>query len=292
MLTPDLLRRIRRIEFRTRRLVRNSFSGAYHSLYKGRGLAFAAVRPYLPGDDVRLIDWKVTARAREPFIRQYTEERELTVMLVMDASPSVFFGTQDRQKRDLAAELGAVLAYTAISNGDKVGLILFSDQVEHYIPPRKGRNHILRLIRDLLTVQPSGRGTDLAAALQVVNRAVPTGAIVFLLSDFLMAGASYARDLGITGKQHQTIAIVVSDPLETAFPTVGIMGLRDAESGQVEWVDTASPTWQRDFQAQQARLRQERDQTLTRAGVARIDLPPDGDYVKALTVFFQQQGRQ
>lgn len=292
MLTPDMLRRIRRIELRIRRLVRNSFAGAYHSLYKGRGLAFTSVRPYIPGDDVRAIDWKVTARAGEPFIRQYVEERELTVMLVIDGSASVLFGTMDRQKRDFAAELGAVLAYTAISNNDKAGLLIFSDKVEHYIPPRKGRNHILRLIRDLLTIQTGGKGTNLALALQTVNRLLHPGAIVFLLSDFLMETQSYFRDLSITGQQHETIAILLSDPLEESIPGVGVMGLRDSESGDVHWIDTSSAAWQREFRQKRERFRQERIQTFHRAGVSQIEIPPDGDYVRALTMFFQQGQRR
>jgi uncharacterized protein (DUF58 family) len=292
MLTPDMLRRIRRIELRTRRLVRNSFAGAYHSLYKGKGLAFSSVRPYVPGDDIRAIDWKVTARAGEPFIRQYVEERELTLMLVIDGSASVLFGTTDRQKRDFAAELGAVLAYTAISNNDRAGLLIFSDHVEHYIPPLKGRNHVLRLIRDLLTVQTSGKGTELSQALRTVNRLLHPGAIVFLLSDFLMDSASYARDLSVTGQQHETIAIVLSDPLEETIPEVGLMGLRDVETGDVQWVDTNSAAWQQQFRRQRKQFLQERDAALNRAGVSQIEIPPDGDYIRALTRFFQQGRRQ
>jgi uncharacterized protein (DUF58 family) len=175
MLTPLLLRRIRRIELRTRRLVHNIFSGAYESIYKGRGLAFNTVRPYVPGDDVRSIDWKVTARAGEPYIKEFVEERELTLMLVIDGSASVLFGTQDMQKRDFAAELGSILAYAANSNNDRAGLIIFSDNVEHYIPPRKNRNHILRLIRDLLTYETKGTGTNMSSALRTVNRVLRPG---------------------------------------------------------------------------------------------------------------------
>jgi uncharacterized protein (DUF58 family) len=289
MLTPDVLRRIRRIEFKTRRLVTNAFAGAYHSVYKGRGLSFAAVRPYVPGDDVRSIDWKVTARTGEPFIRQHVEERELTVMLVIDGSASVLFGTIDRQKRDFAAELGAALAYMAITNNDRAGLLIFSDKVEHYVPPRKGRKHILRLIRDLLTIETSGNGTDLAQALRTLNRVLPSGAIIFLLSDFLMSNETYYQDLAITARNHELNVVILSDPLEESFPEVGMMGLRDAETGAIQWVDTASSQWQQQFRQQQRQFAQERDLVLKRAGVARIDIPPDGDYARALSLFFHQQ---
>ncbi|MCU0511882.1 MAG: DUF58 domain-containing protein [Anaerolineae bacterium] len=288
MLTPELLRRIRRIELRTRRLVHNAFAGAYHSRYKGRGLAFSSVRPYVPGDDVRAIDWKVTARTGEPFIRQYVEERELTVMLVLDGSASVLFGTVDRQKRDFAAELGAILAYAAISNQDKVGLLIFSDHIEHYIPPRKGRKHILRLIRDLLLVETSGRGTDMGQALQTVNRLLPAGAIVFIISDFLMDSAAYARQLALTAQQHDTIVMVLRDPLEETIPAVGLLLLRDAETGAVQAVDTSSAAWQQAFRQQRAAFVQERAAAFRRAGVSEVDLPPDGDVVRALTRFFRQ----
>ncbi len=289
MLTPDVLRRIRRIEFKTRRLVINAFAGAYHSVYKGRGLSFAAVRPYVPGDDVRSIDWKVTARTGEPFIRQHVEERELTVMIVIDGSASVLFGTIDRQKRDFAAELGAALAYMAITNNDRAGLLIFSDKVEHYVPPRKGRKHVMRLIRDLLIVETSGSGTDLAQALRTLNRVVPSGAIIFLLSDFLLSGESYYQDLAITARHHELNVVILSDPLEEQFPEVGMMGLRDAETGEVQWVDTTSPAWQQQFRQQQQQFQQDRDTILKRAGVARIDIPPDGDYARALNLFFRQQ---
>jgi uncharacterized protein (DUF58 family) len=292
MLSAHLLRRINRIELRTRRQVHNLFSGAYQSIYKGRGLSFASVRPYVPGDDVRSIDWKVTARAGTPFIKEFVEERELTMMLVIDGSASVFFGTQDRQKRDFAAELGAILAYTANFNNDKAGLLIFSEEVEHYIPPKKGRNHILRLIRDLLTIETSGRGTDLGLALRTVNRLLKRGAIVFLLSDFLMPVESYQRDLLITSRQHETINIVLSDPLEEVIPDVGIMGVQDAETGDVQFIDTSSEKWQTQFREQRMKLLLERDAAFRRAGVEQIDMPPDGDYIRALSHFFQQQARK
>lgn len=292
MLDPLLLRRIRHIELRTHRLVHNMFSGAYQSIYKGRGLSFASVRPYVPGDDVRSIDWKVTARTGEPYIKEFVEERELTLMLVIDGSASVLFGTQDRQKRDFAAELGSVLAYTANSNNDRAGLVIFSDHLEHYIPPQKNRNHILRLIRDLLTFETKGTGTNMAAALRTINRVLRPGAIVFILSDFLTPAETYQQELLLTSKRHETIAVVLSDPLEESFPDVGMMGLKDAETGDVQWVDTSSTQWQKQFRTQRLEFAAQRDETLQNAAVERIDIPPDGDYVRALVHFFQKQARK
>lgn len=292
MLTPETLRRIRRIELRTRRLVNESFAGAYHSVFKGRGMAFDTVRPYQPGDDVRDIDWNVTARANEAYIKRYTEERELTVMLVIDTSASCLFGTVERQKRDLAAELGAVLALAAITNNDKVGLLIFSDRIEHFTAPRKGRNHVLRLIRDLLAARPTGRGTDLSLALRTTNRLLKQRAIVFLLSDFLAATQEYARDLLVTGRRHDLIAVVISDPLEERWPDVGLVALHDAETDAVQWIDTSSDSWRQQFERQTARFRQLRDTTLTRARVDRIEVPVNGDYARALTMFFRQRAQR
>ncbi len=292
MLTPETLRRIRHIELHTRRLVNNSFAGAYHSVFKGRGIAFDTVRPYQPGDSVRDIDWNVTARNDEAYVKNYAEERELTVMLALDTSASCLFGTVRQPRRDLAAEIGAALALSAVSNNDKVGLLIFSDQVELFIPPRKGRNHVSRLIRELLAARPSSKGTDLSLGLRTVNRFLKQRAIVFLLSDFLASGQEYAADLLVTGRRHDLIAVVLSDPRESSWPNVGLIGLQDAETGVEQWVDTSSPTWQRQFQRQTARFRQMRDTVLTRAGVDRIDMPLDGDYVRALTLFFQQRTKQ
>ncbi len=292
MLTAETLRKIRRIELRTRKLVNDSFAGAYHAVFKGRGIAFDSVRPYEPGDDIRDIDWNVTARTGEPFVKRYVEERELTVMLVLDASASASFGTVNRQKRDLAAELGAALAFTAISNNDKVGLLIFSDQIELFIPPRKGRNHVLRLIRDLLAAQPTHRGTDVSLALRAVNQLLKHSAIVFLISDFLASSQDYARDLLVAARRNDVIAVVLSDPLEQTWPAVGLVGLCDAETGATSWVDTASPEWRKQFQQQARRFQKMRDETLIRVGVDRVDVPVNGDYVQALTLFFQKRAQR
>jgi uncharacterized protein (DUF58 family) len=292
MLSPNLLRRIRRIELRSRRLVHNAFAGAYHSIYKGRGMSFANVRLYSHGDDVRSIDWKVSARAGQTYIKEFVEERELTLMIIIDGSASVLFGTQDKEKRDFAAELGAVLAYAANANNDKAGLMVFSDAIEHYVAPKKGKNHLLRIIRDLLTVETSGKGTDLGLALRTANRFLRQGSIVFILSDFLMDAENYQKDLLLLSKKHETIAIVLSDPLEEALPDVGMMGLRDAETGQVSFVDTSSKKWQKQFREERERIVLERNKAFQKAGAESIEMPPDSDYIRALSQFFQRQARK
>jgi len=292
MITAEVLRKIRLIELRTRRLVETSFAGAYHSVFKGRGIVFDEVRPYLPGDDVRDIDWNVTARMGEPYIKRYREERELTVMLVLDASASIMFGTVERQKRDMAAELGAVLAYSAITNNDKVGMLLFSDTIETYIPPRKGRKHVLRLIRELLAAQPVNQGTDISLAVKTVNRLLKRRAIVFVISDFLAPGESYARDLMVLGRRHDLITVIASDPLETDFPASGLMTVQDAETGAVSMVDTGAPGWHRQFTQRVQAFASERDQVLKDARADRILISVDGDYIRALTAFFSRRAQK
>lgn len=292
MLTAETLRKIRQIELRTRRLVETSFAGAYHSVFKGRGIVFDEVRPYTPGDDVRDIDWNVTARMGEPFIKRYREDRELTVMLVLDTSASIMFGTVGRQKRDMAAELGAVLAFSAISNNDKVGMLLFSDKIEAFIPPRKGRKHVLRLISDLLAAQPAQRGTDISLALKTVNRVLGNKAIVFFISDFLADVDTYARDLLVLGRKHDLITVVANDPLEEAFPGVGLVRVQDAETGTVQLYDTGSSGWARRFTQRAAGLHAARDKALQDARADRINLSVDSDYVRALTIFFRRRAQK
>lgn len=289
MLTPDLLRQIRRIELRTRQRVDSSFAGAYHAVFKGQGIEFESVRPYEAGDDVRSIDWNVTARAGQPFIKRYVEERELTLLLLVDISASSFFGTIKQRKRDVAVELGAILAYAAIRNQDKVGLLLFSDQVELYVPPRKGRNHTLRLIRDLLTAQPTHPGTDLAHVLRMADHLLKHRGIIVLLSDFLLPREAYITELSLLARRHDVIAAVLSDPLESRWPDAGLVTLRDAETGLERWVDTSDAVWREQFQRQVRRFQSLRDEALKQARVDRIVLPPGGDHVAALTVFFQRR---
>jgi uncharacterized protein (DUF58 family) len=292
METIEVLQRIHYIEMRTRRLVNELFAGSYHSVFKGRGIAFDSVRAYEPGDDVRAIDWNVTARTGEPFVKNYAEERELTVMLALDASASIVFGTQGRFKRDLAAELGAVLAFSAIANNDKVGLLVFSDQIELFIPPRKGRKHVLRLIRDLMTAQSQHKGTDLALGIKTLHRSLKRRTIIFLISDFLVSSDGYMRELMLVGHRHDVIAVTLSDPLEQSWPSVGLIGLRDAETHLPSWVNTSSRGWRRQFSAQARRFTTMRETALAKAQVDRIDILSDGDYVRPLIEFFRKRERR
>ncbi len=286
------LNRIRLIELRTRRLVNDSFAGAYHSVFKGQGMTFDSVRAYEPGDDVRSIDWNVTARTGEPFVKRYVEERELTVMLALDTSASIQFGTVRKQKRELVAELGAALTLSALANNDRVGLLIFSDRLERFIPPRKGRNHALRLIRDLLTAKPSSTGTDLSLGLRALNRTLRRRAIVFLLSDFLAPVEDYETELVATGRRHDVIALAVRDPLERAWPTGALIGLRDAETGSVAWIDTSGADWRKRYAQQAERFMQARRAALARAQVDCVEIDLDSDYVAALVCFFQRRERR
>ena len=292
MLSPDLIRTIRRIEIRTRHLVNDSFAGQYHAIFKGRGMDFDDVRPYQPGDQVRSIDWNVTARMGVPFIKRYVEERELTVILAVDASASGRFGTADRFKRDIGAELAAVLAFSAISNNDKVGLLIFTDQVELHIPPRRGRRHVLRLIRDLLTFEPAGRGTDIALALARLNRVLKRRAIIFLLSDFLLDYRAYQRDLVITNRRHDVVAVTLTDPREMTWPAVGLVSLKDPETGATTCIDTANAAWRDAFARESASGRAARNGALTQAKVDRIDVIVGQDYVAPLLAFFRTRARR
>jgi uncharacterized protein (DUF58 family) len=298
MLSSDLIRTIRRIEIHTRHLVNDSFAGEYQAIFKGRGMEFDEVREYQPGDEVRSIDWNVTARMGKPFVKRYVEERELTAMLAFDASASGLFGTAERFKRALAAELGAVLAFSAITNNDKVGLLAFTDQVELHIPPRKGRRHVLRLIRDLLAFEPAGRGTDVTLAMDRLNHTLKRRAIIFLISDFLLdydqpdAIKAYERALLVTNRRHDLVAVSITDPRETAWPNAGLVALEDAETGARLWVDSSDPRWREAFAAQAAARHTVRDAAFTRAQVDQIAVTVGEDYVEPLLAFFKARARR
>jgi uncharacterized protein (DUF58 family) len=295
MLPPDLVRTIRRIEIRTRHLVNDSFAGEYQAIFKGRGMEFEEVRQYQPGDEVRTIDWNVTARMGMPFVKRYVEERELTVMLAFDASASGRFGTAGRFKREIAAELGAVLAFSAITNNDKVGLLAFTDQTELHIPPRKGRRHVLRLIRDLLAFEPAGRGTDIALALDRLNHTLKRRAIIFLISDLMIplsGRIDYEKALLITNRRHDLVAVTVTDPRELAWPAVGLVALQDAETGVTTWIDSSAGMWRETFVRQATARWAARDAALTRARVDRIDVTVGQDYVAPLLAFFEMRARR
>ena len=289
MLTSELMKKIQRIEIRTRRLVNDSFAGEYHSIFRGRGMEFDEVRPYLPGDEIRTIDWNVTARMGTPYVKRYVEERELTVMLMVDASGSEDFGTTGKFKRELAAELASVLSFSATTNKDKVGLMIFTDQVELFIPPRKGRKHVLRLIREMLAFEPTGQGTDIKGALDYINQVLKRRSIVFLVSDFLEDPLNYKKSLYMTNRKHDVIAVDMNDPLETDFANVGLITLEDAESGELIWVDTSDPAWQKTFAWQTRAFEIKKNKVLANAGVDQVRITTDEDYVKALTLFFQKR---
>jgi uncharacterized protein (DUF58 family) len=286
------MKKIRRIEIRTRKLVNDSFAGDYHSIFKGRGMEFDEVRPYQIGDEIRNIDWNVTARTGEPYIKRYVEERELTVMLVVDASASENFGSVERFKREIAAELTAVLSFAATTNNDKVGLLIFTDKVELFIPPRKGRKHVLRLIRELLAFEPQSEGTDIKMALDKVNQILKRRSIIFLVSDFMADPESYRRQLSVTNRRHDLIAVDLNDPLDSEIADVGLLAVEDPESGVIEWIDTGNKNWQEAFQKRMKALETEKTRVFRQASVDRIDIQTDEEYTVALTRFFQDRARR
>jgi uncharacterized protein (DUF58 family) len=290
MLPHDVLRQIRRLHWKARRAVEDLLGGEYHSVFKGTGIVFEDVRAYQPGDDVRMIDWNVTARMGQPFIKRFIEERELTVLLMVDCSGSQLFGTQMQQKREVAAELAAVLAFSAIRNNDKVGLISFSDRVERFVPPGKGARHVLRIIRDILFFQAQHRGTSLAEALHYLNRVQRRRAIVFLLSDFL--DKEFEGALKRTARRHDLIAVRIRDPREEELPAVGLLQLEDAETGAPLVIDTSSARVRRAF-TEKARKRRDALTQLTRsAGIDLIDVSTQGGHLDALIRFFHLRERR
>jgi uncharacterized protein (DUF58 family) len=288
--SAEVLRQVRRIEVRTRRLVDSRFAGEYRSLFKGQGMEFAEVREYQPGDEVRSIDWNVSARMGKPFVKRYVEERELTVMLAIDLSGSARFGTRARFKHDLAVELAGVLSLAAVRNNDRVGLMLFTDQVEHALPARKGRKHALRLIRDLLSVEPAGRGTSMAAAVDRIMRLLPHRSVVFLASDFLTEDAE--RPLARLAQRHDVIAITLEDPAERHLPDIGPARLEDPESGEMVEVDTSHPLVRAAFAKRVADAEEARRRLFGRLGLDEIIVHTEHGYVDALLAFFRARSRR
>ena len=290
MLPQEVLRQIRRLHLKARRAVEDLLGGEYHSVFKGTGIAFEEVREYQPGDDIRAIDWNVTARMGHPFVKRFIEERELTVLLAVDGSGSLHFGTQLQQKRDVAAELAAVLAFSAISNNDKVGLLLFTDGVERFVPPRKGARHVLRLIRDVLFFQPARRGTNLRDALDYLNRVLRRRTVVFLLSDFFDQG--YEQAFKRTGFRHDLIAVRLTDLREEELPPVGLLEVEDAETGARALVDTGSAAVRAAYAAAARRRRGEFLQLARSARIDVIEVATDGRHLDALTRFFRLRERR
>lgn len=286
MTSEELLQRVRKIEIKTRKLSRNIFAGEYHSQFKGRGMAFSEVREYQPGDDVRSIDWNVTARLNKPYIKVFEEERELTVMLLVDVSGSRNFGTLSQMKRDMMAEVAATLAFSTIANNDKVGVIFFSDKIEKFIPAKKGKTHVLHIIRELLSFEPQSTGTDIAQALQYFANAQKRHCTAFLISDFIDAGNMY-QPLMIASNRHEVNAIQIYDRREAELPNVGLIKFHDAETGKDIWIDTAITSVRNNY-AQAWRDNQDTIQQLfTRTGVDHVSIRTDEDYVKALMHLFR-----
>ena len=286
----EILRKVRKIELSTRHMVDDLFGGEYHSVFKGMGMEFDEVREYAPGDEVRSIDWNVTARMGRPFIKRYREERELTVLLVVDASASGLFGSADRLKSEIIAEVASVLAFSAIRNQDKVGCLIFTDRVEKFIPPEKGHRHVLRIIRELLYFQPEGSGTDLGGALETVTHLLKRKAVVFLVSDFLTEG--YETPLRLAARRHDLIALNIHDPLETELPDVGLLHLRDAETGERVWVDTANRWVRKHFAEEAEQRRASFSQLCGRHGVDEIRLDVTEDYARPLVQFFRRRAKR
>lgn len=286
----DILKKIRHLEIKTRGLVQTAFAGQYRSVFKGRGMNFEEVREDQPGDEVRAIDWNVTARMGHPYIKKFTEERELTVMLLVDVSASGNYGSVALSKRELAAEVACLLAFSAIRNNDKVGLILFSDHVELFIPPKKGRIHTLRLIREILYFTPGGRGTNINSALEYLNRVITRRSVAFLLSDFQAEG--FSRALSVTGRRHDLIAVPIVDPREEDLPNVGIVTLEDAETGEQIEVDTSDRSTRSAYLHLVDKRRSELKKELRRKRIDSISLRTDRDYLPALRAFFQQRERR
>lgn len=290
METNELLKKVRKIEIHTKGLVNQIFSGEYHSVFKGRGMAFSEVREYQFGDDIRTIDWNVSARFNHPFVKVFEEERELTVMLLVDVSGSEDFGTVHQLKKEVATELCAVLAFSAIKNNDKVGIIFFSDIVEKVIPPKKGRTHILRIVRELLDFQPTHRKTNIGEGLRYLTSAIKKRSIAFLISDFIDEG--YDDALKIAAKKHDLIGIRLFDPRESQLVPVGLMRVADAESGEARWVDTSDDILRMRYEEWWRERNVLRDKLFRRSGVDSIDVRIDQSYINPLISFFRRRERR
>lgn len=289
-LSPELIAQMKSIAFRTKFLVSETFAGSYESAFKGRGMQFEEVRPYFPGDDIRSIDWNVTARTGQPHIKLFREERELTLMFIVDVSASMRFGTVKRFKSETAAEVAAILAHTALKSNDKVGLIIFSDKVEHYIPPKKGRAHIWRVIRDILTYDSKATHTDITAALNYLNRVAKRKLVAFLISDFQCE--DYENALRRTAKHHDVIAMTISDPKEKDMPKVGLVELKDMESGETVLLDTGDSDVRRRFDETMRCEREARKDLFNACGVSQIAISTDGSTVEPIIQFFRKRERR
>lgn len=287
METAELLKRVRAIEIKSRGLSRNIFAGEYHSAFKGRGMTFSEVREYQYGDDIRSIDWNVTARFNHPYVKVFEEERELTVMLLVDVSGSSVFGTEQMLKKNLITEISAILAFSAIQNNDKIGVVFFSDRVEKFIPPKKGRKHILHIIRELINFEPLGKSTDMSVPLRFLSSVIKKRCTAFVLSDFISQG--YEDALKIASNKHDLVALRIYDRRETELPDVGLMKLRDAESGEEKWIDTSSAKMRKVYSSWWEKHKADTDELLVHNGVDQAHISTGEDYVKPLVKLFKSR---
>ncbi|MBL8027012.1 MAG: DUF58 domain-containing protein [Fibrobacteres bacterium] len=291
MIPSDVIKKIRRIEIRTRRLVNDVLSGEYQSAFKGRGMEFSEVREYTPGDEIRSIDWNVTARYGKPYVKIFKEERELTIIFVVDVSGSGDFGTIERMKGEIGVELCAGLAFSAVRNNDKIGLLLFSSENELYLPPKKGKNHALRVIRELLFAKPKKKGTDIASAISYINQIVKKKAVIFLVSDFLDK-KDYLTALRVANKRHDIVAVTLTDPREEVIPPIGLVDLEDPETGEEILVDTSDLYFQDTYKKKQDTFKDDLAKGFRKIGVDKIDVRTDHDYVEPLLAFFHKRGKR
>lgn len=288
----DLLKKVRKIEIKTRGLSRNIFAGEYHSAFKGRGMSFSEVREYQFGDDIRNIDWNVTARYNKPFIKVFEEEREMTVMLIIDVSGSRNFGTYDQYKKNIITEIAAVLAFSAIQNNDKIGVIFFSNQIEKFIPPKKGKSHILRIIRELIYFEPENKATNVTLALQYLTNAIKKHCTAFVISDFIDENNDLKRALTIANNKHDVVGLRIYDDRETKLPPIGMVKMKDAETGNYAWVDTSSRKVRGAYEHWWKELSAQLDNDFTKTGVDYVNINTNEDYVKSLMTLFKKRGNR
>jgi len=290
MIPKEILKKVRQIEIRIGRLVNDVFAGKYESIFKGRGMEFHEVREYVPGDDIRSIDWNVTARTGHPFVKKFVEERELTVLLMVDVSGSGYFGTKNKMKKEVMAEIGALLAFSAIKNNDKVGLLLFTDRVEKFLPPKKGRPHALRVIRELLYYEPKGKKTNINIALEYLGSVLKKRSVIFLLSDFM--DSNYEKRLRILNKRHDIIAIPISDPRETHFPSIGLIEFEDKETGESIYLDTSDDYLKNELVKRRRSFVEGRNSLFRSMSLDSIEISTDKSYIKPLMLFFKMRAKR
>jgi len=289
MIPREILKKIRQIELRTNRLVTETLGGQYHSVFKGQGMNFEEVREYQPGDEVRTIDWNVTARMNHPFVKKFVEERELTLMLLVDVSASSLFGTVNASKKDIATEIAAVIAFSAVNNADKIGVIMYSDRIEKYIPPKKGKQHALYIVRELLTMQSKQKGTSLGKALKYFTNTTRQKSIAFILSDFIDTG--YQDSLRVAGNKHDVIGIKLYDKMDRNLPNLGLLRAEDPETGELKWVDTGSSLVRYEYEKEFFRITDYSNETFKKSGSDLLHVRTDEDYVKVLQRFFISRNR-